>query len=175
MHPITYYIILYYYIISLSPNISSCRRDSSGLKWNQWRVLFENRPALYFFNYSFISAYKIYFFIPYQRYCFRSFVCATEFHCQLWFWKWNYSSRLSIKSSINKVSNIHSYIILFILFIITKIECWPVFKQEPRPASHALSPTLSINITHHSSHCTGLPQGAIKNISHSKLITYAHQ
>ena len=34
------------------------------------RVFFENRPALYFFlNYTFISAYKIYFFIPYQRYC----------------------------------------------------------------------------------------------------------
>ena len=38
-----------------------------------------------FFNYTFISAYKIFFFIPYQRYCFGYFVCATEFHCQLWF------------------------------------------------------------------------------------------
>ena len=36
-----------------------------------------------FFNYTFISAYKIYFLIPYQRYCFGYFVCATEFHCEL--------------------------------------------------------------------------------------------
>ena len=36
-----------------------------------------------FFNYTFISAYEIYFFIPYQRYCFGYFVCATEFRCQL--------------------------------------------------------------------------------------------
>ena len=48
-----------------------------GLVWKQASTLF--------FNYTFISVYKIYFFIPYQRYCFGSSVCATEFHCQLWF------------------------------------------------------------------------------------------
>ena len=37
---------------------------------------------------------------------------------------------MSIKSSINKVSNIR--ILFFSIFlIITKIECWPVFKQDP--------------------------------------------
>ena len=48
-----------------------------GLVWKQASTLF--------FNYTFISVYKIYFFIPYQRYCFGYFVCATEIHCQLWF------------------------------------------------------------------------------------------
>ena len=32
------------------------------------------------------------------------------------------------KSSINDVSNI---LVFFIIIIITKIECWPVFKQDP--------------------------------------------
>ena len=31
----------------------------------------------------------------------------------------------------NKLGIQHTYIILFIFLIITKIECWPVFKQEP--------------------------------------------
>ena len=35
---------------------------------------------------------------------------------------------MSIESSINKVSNIR---VFFIFLIITKIECWPVFKQDP--------------------------------------------
>ena len=35
---------------------------------------------------------------------------------------------MSIKSSINDVSNI---LVFFIIIIITKIECWPVFKQDP--------------------------------------------
>ena len=49
-----------------------------GLVWKQASTLF--------FNYTFISVYKIYFFILYQRYCFGYFVCATEFYCQLlWF------------------------------------------------------------------------------------------
>ena len=37
---------------------------------------------------------------------------------------------MSIKSSINKVSNIR-VLFFFIFLIITKIECWPVFKQDP--------------------------------------------
>ena len=49
------------------------------LAWKTLGVLFENRPALYFFNYTFISVYKIYSFIPYQRYCFGYFVYASEF------------------------------------------------------------------------------------------------
>ena len=78
-------------------------------------VLFENRPALYFFYYTFISAYKIYFLIPYQRYCFRSSVCATEFHCIIMILKMEISSVLSIKFSINKVSNIRILLFLFSL------------------------------------------------------------
>ena len=35
---------------------------------------------------------------------------------------------MSIKSSINKVSNIR---VFFIFLVITNIECWPVFKQDP--------------------------------------------
>ena len=43
---------------------------------------------------------------------------------------------MSIESSINKVSNIR---VLFIFLIIAKIECWPVFKQNPNvPHSHYL-------------------------------------
>ena len=38
---------------------------------------------------------------------------------------------MSIKSSLNKVFNIRVFIYLFIFVIITKIECWPVFKQDP--------------------------------------------
>ena len=45
------------------------------------RVLFENRPALYFFIIHLFL--PIILFIPYQRYCFGYFVCTTEFHCQL--------------------------------------------------------------------------------------------
>ena len=37
---------------------------------------------------------------------------------------------MSIKSSINNVSNILVFFIIII--IITKIECWPVFKQDPK-------------------------------------------
>ena len=33
---------------------------------------------------------------------------------------------MSIKSSLNKVSSIVFF------FIITKIECWPIFKQDPK-------------------------------------------
>ena len=36
---------------------------------------------------------------------------------------------MSMKSSINKVSNIRVF--FFIFLIITKIEGWPVFKQDP--------------------------------------------
>ena len=36
---------------------------------------------------------------------------------------------MSIKSSLNKVSNIR--VLLLIFLIITKRECWPVFKQDP--------------------------------------------
>ena len=35
---------------------------------------------------------------------------------------------MSIKSSINKVSSIR----VFFFYIITKIECWPIFKQDPQ-------------------------------------------
>ena len=38
---------------------------------------------------------------------------------------------MSIKSSINKVSSIRVLFFFFIFLIITKIECWPVFKQDP--------------------------------------------
>ena len=38
-------------------------------------VLFENRPALYFCNYIFITAYIIHFLIPYHRYCLINFLC----------------------------------------------------------------------------------------------------
>ena len=48
--------------------------------------------------------------ISYQRYCLS--LCI-----------------ISIKSSINDVSNVLVFFIIII--IITKIECWPVFKQEP--------------------------------------------
>ena len=42
--------------------------------FNSVRVLFENRPALYFFfNYTFISAYKIYFFYSVSKILFRIF------------------------------------------------------------------------------------------------------
>ena len=36
------------------------------------------------------------------------------------------------KSSLNKVSNIRILFILFSLYLILKIECWPVFKQDPK-------------------------------------------
>ena len=39
---------------------------------------------------------------------------------------------MSIKSLMNKVSNIRVLFFSFIfLIIITKIDCWPVFKQDP--------------------------------------------
>ena len=42
---------------------------------------------------------------------------------------------MSIKSVKNKVSKIATYVYYFVSFIflikITKIECWPVFKQDP--------------------------------------------
>ena len=38
---------------------------------------------------------------------------------------------MSINSSINKVSNIRVLFILFSLYLIETIECWPVFKQDP--------------------------------------------
>ena len=38
-------------------------------------------------------------------------------------------SIMSIKSSLNKVSNIH--VLLLIFLVITERECWPVFKQDP--------------------------------------------
>ena len=40
---------------------------------------------------------------------------------------------MSIKSSLNKVSNIRVLLLNFLIFliIITKRECWPVFKQDP--------------------------------------------
>ena len=34
-----------------------------------------------------------------------------------------------VKSSINKVSSIR--VLFFIYLIFTKIECWPIFKQDP--------------------------------------------
>ena len=37
---------------------------------------------------------------------------------------------MSVKSSINKVSSIR--VLFFIFLIFTKIECWPIFKQDPR-------------------------------------------
>ena len=41
---------------------------------------------------------------------------------------------MSIKSSIDDVSNI---LVFYIIIIITKIECGPVFKQDPkRPHPH---------------------------------------
>ena len=36
---------------------------------------------------------------------------------------------MSVKSSINKVSSIR--VLFFIFPIFTKIECWPIFKQDP--------------------------------------------
>ena len=41
---------------------------------------------------------------------------------------------MSIKSSLNKVSNIR--LLLLIFLIITKRECWPVFKQDPKSATN---------------------------------------
>ena len=38
---------------------------------------------------------------------------------------------MSIKLSINKVAIQHTCIVFFIFLIITKIKCWPVFKQDP--------------------------------------------
>ena len=36
---------------------------------------------------------------------------------------------MTVKSSINKVSSIR--VLFFIFLIFTKIECWPIFKQDP--------------------------------------------
>ena len=45
---------------------------------------------------------------------------------------------MSIKSSINDVAIQHTciFFIIIIIFIITKIECWPVFKQDPNIILH---------------------------------------
>ena len=51
----------------------NCCFRKPGLVWKKANTLF------FFFNYTFISAYKIYFFIPYQRYCFGYFVCQLRF------------------------------------------------------------------------------------------------
>ena len=40
---------------------------------------------------------------------------------------------MSVKSSINKVSSIR--VLFFIFLVYTKIECWPIFKQDPKKNS----------------------------------------
>ena len=49
------------------------------------RLLFENRPALYFWNFIFVTAYKIaiYFLIPYQRYCFNFLIIFFMYKSQI--------------------------------------------------------------------------------------------
>ena len=38
---------------------------------------------------------------------------------------------MSIKSSIKTINKVSSIRVLFFSLIITKIECWPIFKQDP--------------------------------------------
>ena len=86
------------------------QRVPRALLSHSYWVLFENRPALYFFNYTFISAYKIYFFYSVSKILFRIFCLCYWISLPIMIVKMKiflhtvYSSILSIKSSINKSS-----------------------------------------------------------------------
>ena len=90
------------------------------------QVLFENRPALYFCNYIFITANKMYNFwfrIKDTVYFFLlSIIIIMILILKIFL------------HNVHKIINLRypTYVYQFIIFlIITKIEGWPVFKQDP--------------------------------------------
>ena len=89
------------------------------------RVLFENRPALYFCNYIFITAHKMYNFwfrIKDTVYFFLlSIIIIMILILKI------------LLHNVYKIINLRypTYVYPFLIFLITRIECWPVFKQDP--------------------------------------------
>ena len=95
------------------------------------RVLFENRPALYFCNYIFITAHKMYHFgfrIKDTVYFYLlSIIIIMILILKI------------LLHNVYKIINLWypTYVYQFLIFlIIPKIECWPVFKQEPAPKGY---------------------------------------
>ena len=94
----------------LLPRLSApaTEKPPEGVPWEKktnLRVLFENRPALYFCN-------IIYLLLP-IKYIFFDSVPKILF------------------KRMKHGGIQHTYKFFFIFLVITKIQCWPVFKQEP--------------------------------------------
>ena len=96
------------------------------VKWKAYGVLFENRPALYFCNYIFITAHKTY------NFWFR--IKDTVYSFLLWIIIIMILILKILLHNEYKISILRypTYVYQFLIFlIITKIECWSVFKQDP--------------------------------------------
>ena len=91
------------------------------------RVLFENRPALYFCNYK-ENKKNWYTYVGYYKLMILYSLWSNIFIIRI------VVIIIGNKKKLNSIFDTESKIIQFMgrnKYIITKIKCWPVFKQDP--------------------------------------------